>query len=40
LELRAKQAAASNRKGVVGKTGKKIPITPKATLKQPQANST
>jgi hypothetical protein len=34
-EVRTKHAAASNKKGVVGKIGKKIPITPSTTLNQP-----
>ena len=34
-ELRAKQAAANNKNGVVGNTGKTIPITPSTTLRQP-----
>ena len=36
-ELRMKQAAARSRKGVVGSTGRKMPITPRATLRKPTA---
>ena len=38
-ELRMKQAAASSRKGVVGSTGRKMPMTPSAMLSQPTASS-
>jgi len=33
--VRIKHAAANNKNGVVGITGKKIPITPSTTLSQP-----
>ncbi|MBB4346869.1 hypothetical protein GGE35_001207 [Rhizobium cellulosilyticum] len=39
-EERAKQAAASNRKGVVGKTGRNAPTTPSATKNQPRQRKT
>tara|TARA_R110001583_G_scaffold22867_3_gene85272 strand:- start:2233 stop:2385 length:153 start_codon:yes stop_codon:yes gene_type:complete len=34
-----KHAAANNKKGVVGITGKNMPITPKTTLRQPTTKS-
>jgi len=37
--VRIKQAAASNKNGVVGKMGKKMPITPNTTLNHPTKRS-
>jgi|TARA_B110001454_G_scaffold79673_1_gene76993 hypothetical protein len=38
-DVLTKQAAANNKKGVVGMTGRNIPITPNATLNQPTISS-
>jgi hypothetical protein len=38
-DVRIKHAAANNKNGVVGITGKKIPITPNTTLNPPMKSS-